>query len=149
MFKKDSYETSAYRPLIDQAKKALDQSYSPYSHFKVGAALEDGDGKVWLGGNIENASYGATNCAERTAIFKAVSAGVRDFRALAVVGRHWEEEEIAEDMTSPCGICRQVLAEFCPPDMPVVLANRQGEVHIYEVRDLLPLAFTKENLNES
>lgn len=144
--KKESYETSAYRYLVDQAMEAVKRTYSPYSHFGVGAALEDQEGRIWLGCNIENAAYGPTICAERTAIFKAVSEGVTSFRALAIVAHKDGEEGITEEMTPPCGVCRQVLSEFCSPDMPVVLANRSGEIEIYLLEELLPLAFKGKNL---
>lgn len=149
MLKKECLENSSYRHLIDKAREALQNSYSPYSHFKVGAAIEDENGRIWQGCNIENAAFGPSNCAERTAIFKAVSEGVTSFRSLAIVGQIEGEEEITEEVTPPCGLCRQVLAEFCPPDMPVVLANRSGQVEIYLLGDLLPLSFTEKNLERS
>ena len=103
------------RELIEQAKKAMENAYVPYSHFKVGAALLDKNGTIFLGCNIENASYGATCCAERTAIFKAVSEGVTTFEKIAIVSD-------SKKLTPPCGICRQVLLEFMPEGI-VILEN--------------------------
>lgn len=99
--------------LMQSARAATANSYMPYSHYPVGAALLADDGSIWTGVNVENASYGLTNCAERTALFKAVSEGKRNFLALVICGG------TAESPAHPCGACRQVLAEFCPPNMPV------------------------------
>ncbi len=142
----EKLENSKYRYLIEKAKEAMEMSYSPYSHFCVGAALEDDKGRIWTGCNIENASFGATNCAERTAIFKAVSQGVRSFRALAIVGKKEGEDRLSRDFTAPCGICRQVLSEFCSVDMPVILTGADGLVRIYSLAELLPLSFGKKDL---
>ena len=129
--------------LIDTAIEQLKFSYTPYSNFKVGAALLTKSGKIYTGCNIENASYTPTNCAERTAFFKAVSEGERKFRAICIIGG----KDISETVcTPPCGVCRQVLAEFCAPDMPVICANKEGEYKIMELSALLPEAFTKRNL---
>ncbi|EUJ17213.1 cytidine deaminase [Listeria aquatica] len=119
---------------IELAKKAREFAYVPYSKFPVGAALVTEDDKVILGANIENASYGLSNCAERTAIFKAVSEGQREFAKLVVVAD-------TDGPVSPCGACRQVISEFCKPDMPVVLTNLKGDVAEVTVADLLPGAF--------
>lgn len=119
--------------LLDMAKEAKKYAYAPYSKFKVGAALLTKDGKVFTGCNIENASFGATNCAERTALFKAISEGENEFNAIAVVSS-------SEEFTYPCGICRQVLAEFMP-DGEVVLSNKNGETKKFLVDDLLPNRF--------
>ncbi|MHC5251777.1 cytidine deaminase [Listeria kieliensis] len=119
---------------IDLAKKAREFAYVPYSNFPVGAALVTKDDEVILGANIENASYGLSNCAERTAIFKAVSEGKREFEKLVVVAD-------TDGPVSPCGACRQVISEFCKPDMPVVLTNLKGDVAEVTVADLLPGAF--------
>ncbi|MBC1520829.1 cytidine deaminase [Listeria aquatica] len=119
---------------IELAKKAREFAYVPYSKFPVGAALVTKDDKVILGANIENASYGLSNCAERTAIFKAVSEGQREFAKLVVVAD-------TDGPVSPCGACRQVISEFCKPDMPVVLTNLKGDVAEVTVADLLPGAF--------
>lgn len=118
--------------LIEQAKEGMKQAYAPYSGFRVGAALLTGDGSVYLGCNIENASYGAAVCAERTAIFKAVSDGKREFEAIAVVCSNGTP-------AWPCGICLQVMAEFCP-DIQIYLEGEQ-EVQVYSLHDLLPNAF--------
>lgn len=125
--------------LLEQAIAARDNAYVPYSKFPVGAALLTSDGKVYLGCNIENAGYSMTNCAERTAMFKAVSEGDRTFTALAVSAD-------TEGPVSPCGACRQVLAEFCDPDMPVYLTNLKGDVQDTTISELLPGAFTPEDL---
>lgn len=125
--------------LLEQAIAARGNAYVPYSKFPVGAALLTSDGKVYLGCNIENAGYSMTNCAERTAMFKAVSEGDRTFKALAVSAD-------TEGPVSPCGACRQVLAEFCAPDMPVYLTNLKGDVQDTTISELLPGAFTPEDL---
>ena len=125
--------------LMQLSITARDNAYTPYSKFNVGAALLTEEGEVFLGCNIENASYGLANCAERTAIFKAVSEGKRKFVALAVSGD-------TEGPISPCGACRQVIAEFCAPTMPVYLTNLKGDVTETTVGTLLPGAFTPEDL---
>lgn len=125
--------------LLKQAIEARKRAYVPYSRFAVGAALLSQGGTVYLGCNIENAAYPLCNCAERTALFKAVSEGERSFQALAVVAD-------SPQPVPPCGACRQVLAELCPPAMPVILANMRGEVLQTTVAELLPGAFTKEDL---
>ncbi|MBO5150125.1 MAG: cytidine deaminase, partial [Anaerotignum sp.] len=105
--------------LVALAKEAMEHAYVPYSHFKVGAALLAKDGRVFKGCNIENASYGATNCAERTAIFKAVSEGCREFDAIAIVAS-------SGDLVPPCGICRQVLFEFLPDGKVILDSDEKG-----------------------
>lgn len=121
--------------LVLAARNAAKAAYCPYSNYPVGAALRLRDGRIVTGCNIENASYGLCNCAERTAIFKAVSDGDRTFAALAVCGGK-------ERPAYPCGACRQVLAEFCPPDMPVYIASLEGgDVVATTVGELLPFAF--------
>ena len=125
------------RELIDLAFEAKTRSYSPYSHFSVGAALLCEDGSIYLGCNIENASYGATNCAERTAIFKAVSEGKTKFVMLAVA---------ADVIPLPCGICRQVISEFCGTEFPIIVATGT-ETKKFTLGDLLPNAFSAESLN--
>lgn len=119
--------------LIALAKEAMQYAYTPYSHFQVGAALLAKDGRVFQGCNIENASYGATNCAERTAIFKAVSEGVREFEKIAIVAS-------SGDYAAPCGICRQVLFEFMP-DGKVILDSAEKGMLTFSVRELLPMGF--------
>ncbi|MGE6412823.1 cytidine deaminase [Planococcus kocurii] len=125
--------------LMEQAIKARGNAYVPYSKFPVGAALLTAGGKVYVGCNIENAGYSLTNCAERTAVFKAVSEGDKSFVALAVSAD-------TSGPVSPCGACRQVLAEFCPPDMPVYLTNLKGDVQETTISELLPGAFSTEDL---
>ncbi|CUA79725.1 cytidine deaminase [Anoxybacillus suryakundensis] len=125
--------------LIEAAKQARERAYVPYSKFKVGAALLTKDGKVYGGCNIENASYGLCNCAERTALFKAYSEGDHEYAMLAVVAD-------TERPVPPCGACRQVIVELCDPDMPVILANMKGDVQETTVKELLPGAFSKEDL---
>lgn len=144
----ENWETSRYRDLVDRAVKALEFAYTPYSHFQVGAALLDRQGRVWTGCNIESASYTPTSCAERTALFKAVSEGVKEFQALVVVGRQEGKDRLTEKPTAPCGVCRQALVEFCPPDMPVILADATKTLSIFRLDELLPLSFTKEQMEE-
>ncbi|HHW36898.1 MAG TPA: cytidine deaminase [Bacillales bacterium] len=127
--------------LIDKAKEAREMAYVPYSKFKVGAALLTEDGAIIKGCNIENAAYGVSNCAERTALFKAYSEGIKKFTALAVVAD-------TERPVPPCGACRQVMAELCSPNMPVYLSNLKGDIHETTVKELLPGAFTAEDLHE-
>lgn len=122
------------KELLSIADKAMENAYAPYSKFKVGAALLCKDGTVFTGCNIENATYGATNCAERTAVFKAVSEGQREFEAIAIVSSGGGE-------TFPCGICRQVMAEFAP-EIKVILRDEAGDEHIYPLMELLPKSFT-------
>ncbi|MCR5452905.1 MAG: cytidine deaminase [Lachnospiraceae bacterium] len=127
--------------LINGAKAAMKAAYAPYSHFYVGAAVLAEDGKIYTGCNIENSSYGATNCAERTAIFKAVSEGCRKIHAIAICGGY---EGVIEAVASPCGICRQVMSEFGQNDMPVFLIHKDG-FDEYTLGELLPCSFTLEN----
>lgn len=128
--------------LIALAVEARKQSYSPYSGFRVGAALLGKSGKVYLGCNVENAAYTPTNCAERTAVFKAVSEGEREFSAIAIVGGMGEE---LSEFCAPCGICRQVLAEFCDGDFSVVLGTPKN-YKAYTLAELLPFSFGKSDL---
>jgi cytidine deaminase len=128
-----------HQQLIEWSKRAREKAYVPYSKFAVGAALLMGDGEVVTGCNIENAAYPLCNCAERTAIFKAVSEGRTDIREIAVVAD-------TDGPVSPCGSCRQVMAEFCQPDTPVYLANLKGDVRVTSVGELLPYSFSKEDL---
>ena len=133
-----------YDELVQKAIEMTKMSYVPYSHFHVGAALLDKNGKIWTGCNIENATYGATNCAERTAIFKAVSEGVRDFEAIAIVGgpEGADGSPVLEEFCPPCGICRQVLAEFCSRDFKIILADGKGGQKVFTLADLLPESFS-------
>ena len=121
------------RQLIDMAKKAMNYSYSPYSHFSVGACVVMKDGSVYTGCNIENASYGATNCAERTAIFKAVSDGNTDFDRIAIVSSSGEK-------TYPCGICRQVMSEFFHGEERIIIEDN-NEIISYRIDELFPYMF--------
>ncbi len=123
--------------LVEAARKALDRAHAPYSGYQVGAALLCADGTVFTGCNVENASYGLTNCAERTAVFSAVAAGQTKFSAIAIVAS-------GEPTPFPCGACRQVLAEFCPPELPVYVARADGYETI-SLGDLLPHAFGTYN----
>ncbi|MFR4063659.1 MAG: cytidine deaminase [Mediterraneibacter faecis] len=130
--------------LIDTAIEQLKFSYTPYSNFKVGAALLTKSGKIYTGCNIENASYTPTNCAERTAFFKAVSEGVRDFQAICIVGG--KNGKLTE-YTAPCGVCRQVMMEFCDPKtFQIILAVDKERYEIYTLEELMPLGFGPLNL---
>ena len=133
-----------YDDLIKKAVEMTERSYAPYSHFHVGAALLDKSGKIWTGCNIENAAYGPSNCAERTAVFKAVSEGSRKFEAIAIVGG--PEDDVGkvqiQDFCPPCGVCRQVLSEFCDRDFKIILANGKGEQKTFTLGELLPESFS-------
>ena len=130
--------------LIDTAIEQLKFSYTPYSNFKVGAAILTKSGKIYTGCNIENASYTPTNCAERTAFFKAVSEGVRDFQAICIVGG--KDGKLTE-YTAPCGVCRQVMMEFCnPKTFQIILAVDKERYEIYTLEELMPLGFGPLNL---
>ncbi len=130
--------------LIDTAIEQLKFSYTPYSNFKVGAALLTRSGEIYTGCNIENASYTPTNCAERTAFFKAVSEGVREFRAICIVGG--KDGKLTE-YTAPCGVCRQVMMEFCnPKTFQIILAVDKERYEIYTLEELMPLGFGPLNL---
>ena len=141
-------EKAMIEKLIDTAIKQLDFSYTPYSGFKVGAALLTKKGEIYTGCNIENASYTPTNCAERTAVFKAVSEGCREFTAIAIVGGKLDEDALAQTgYTAPCGVCRQVLREFVNPSaFAVILARTMEEYKVYTLEKLLPESFGPENL---
>ncbi|MHA7962732.1 cytidine deaminase [Paenibacillus sp. CAU 1782] len=130
-----------YQDLLAAAREAMKSAYVPYSHFSVGAALLDGNGHIHHGCNVENAAYGATNCAERTALFRAMADGHQagSFQAIAVIGD-------TDGPIAPCGVCRQVLVELCGPDMPVIMSNLQGNWQLTSVAELLPGAFTPASL---
>ena len=131
--------------LAREALKALPLSYAPYSHFHVAAALMADDGTICTGNNIENASYSACVCAERTAFFKAVSQGKRRFKAIAICGG---KDGKALEYCPPCGICRQVMREFCDPfSFQIFLVKEEGEIREYTLEELLPVSFGPENLD--
>ena len=129
------------KDLVQMAIEAKQRSYSPYSNFRVGAALLTKNGEVYKGTNIENASFGGTVCAERTAIFKAVSEGVRDFEKLAI-------SVDSENMGYPCGLCLQVMTEFCDDDFCIIVSNKDGKFQEVTLKDLLPQAFRKKELDD-
>lgn len=124
--------------LVDLAIEAMEKAYVPYSKFRVGAALLTEDDKVYTGCNIENASFGGTNCAERTALFKAISEGDTKFKRIAIVSD-------SDEYTYPCGICRQVLSEF-GLELDVIVANNRGEYKVHKLYELLPYAFKSEDM---
>lgn len=130
-----------YKLLLEKAYEGRNNAYAPYSKFKVGAAVLMENGKIYIGCNIENASYGATNCAERTAIFKAISEGNRKIRAIAIVGTD-------DEYTYPCGICRQVIAEFADENTEIILGKKSLEYIVKTLAEILPGAFTKEALQK-
>src|ERR1700732_3710519 len=129
---------SEHEILISAAKQARENAHAPYSNFRVGAALRAGSGRVFGGCNVENATYGLSVCAERTAIFKAISEGERGFDAISVVTD-------TDGLTPPCGACRQLIWEFCG-DVPVVLSNLKGKTEVLQMRDLFPKPFDASNL---
>lgn len=130
--------------LIETAVDQLQYSYVPYSGFRVGAALLAQNGRLYTGCNIENAAYTPTNCAERTAFFKAVSEGVRDFQAICVVGG---PDGRMESYAPPCGVCRQVMMEFCDPEeFEIILATGKEDYKIWKLKELMPLGFGPDNL---
>lgn len=126
--------------LYEKAVEAKKYAYVPYSNFRVGAAVLTKDGKVYTGCNIECASYGGTNCAERTAIFKAVSEGNREFEAIAIASDN-------NTYTFPCGICRQVIFEF-GKKIKIIVGKQNGEIKVFSIEELLPYGFSKEDLNK-
>ena len=135
---------SVVETLIKRASQARENAYVPYSKFKVGAAVLNEDGEIYVGCNIENASYGLTICAERTAIVKAVSNGKKNLKAIAIVG-----DVEGGGVCMPCGTCRQVMAEFMNSSDMVICANIKGEYKIYSLLDMLPYAFTNKDLKAS
>ena len=137
----EGINTLTKQELIAEALKARELAYVPYSKFKVGAALLTEDGKVYKGCNIENAAYSLCNCAERTALFKAYSEGDKAFKMLAVAAD-------TPRPVSPCGACRQVIAELCSKNMPVILTNLKGQIEETTVQELLPGAFSSEDLHD-
>ena len=138
-----TYHTSQ---LIETAIEQLKYSYTPYSGFKVGAALLAKNGTVYTGCNIENAAYTPTNCAERTAFFKAVSEGVKEFDAICIVGGMNKK---LEEYAAPCGVCRQVMMEFCDPEeFQIILATSEEQYEIFTLKALFPLGFGPKNLKK-
>ena len=135
-------KATLYMSLMEAAVAARQYAYSPYSGYRVGAALLGKSGKIYTGCNVESASYTPTNCAERTADFKAVSEGEREFTAIAVVGGSGDSIDPA---CTPCGVCRQVLAEFCAPTTPVIMGTPDS-LRVLTLEELLPFAFTSKNL---
>ncbi len=130
--------------LVNLAKEARSHAYVPYSGFSVGAALLCKDGKIYQGCNIENAAFGPTVCAERTAFFKAVYDGERDFEAIAVVGGRAGEE--ITGLFPPCGVCRQVMREFCDPDFKLYLGRENGAFETMTLGEMLPMSFSPADL---
>lgn len=130
--------------LLKKAFEARKNSYCPYSGFAVGAALLAKNGVVYTGCNVENASYGVSNCAERTALYKAVSEGVYEFSAIAIVGGKRQMQEGETEYCSPCGICRQALVEFCKPDFKIILGKSQKQYKVYTMEELLPVKFLND-----
>lgn len=138
-------EKQLIETLIEEAIKQLEYSYTPYSHFKVGAALHAKNGEIYRGCNIENAGYTATNCAERTAFFKAVSEGIKEFDAICIVGG---QDGVLTEYAPPCGVCRQVMMEFCDPKtFQIILATDKEHYDIYTLEEILPLGFGPSNLD--
>ena len=128
------------KQLFEVANKAMANAYAPYSHYTVGAAILCDDGQIYSGVNVENASFGLTNCAERTAIFKAISEGAQHVLAIVIVNG-------TEIKSKPCGACRQVMSEFMGPDDFVYLANNQNDYHEYTFKEILPLAFSDKDMD--
>lgn len=134
-----------YEELIEMALEARMLAYAPYSNFKVGVALLGKSGVVYKGCNVENASYPATNCAERTAIFSAVAEGQKEFEAIAIVGGKEDAEEL--EFCAPCGVCRQVMREFCVPEkFEIILAKNKTDYKVFTLEELLPMSFGPDNL---
>jgi len=127
--------------LLEKAKKAKKKAYAPYSNFHVGAALLTREGKVYLGANIENASYGLTICAERTAAFQSVLKGEKEFEAIAIASD-------SNDFTPPCGACRQVLLELCGEELTVIMQNKKGRIKKIKLKELIPFSFQNKMLND-
>ncbi len=129
--------------LMEQAKEAMTHAYAPYSGYKVGAALLCKDGSVYLGCNLENAAFSPTVCAERTAFFKALYDGHREFAAIAICGG---KEGVITKASPPCGVCRQVMAEFCKEDFLIYLTDETGQIATYKLSQLLPLGFSATSM---
>ena len=138
-------EREKIEELVREAYAAQKYAYAPYSGFTVGAALLTGSGEIYRGCNIENASYSPTNCAERTAFFKAVSEGITDFKAIAIVGNRKGENG---DFCPPCGVCRQVMAEFCDPDEFMIILGAGSAYELHTLREMLPYGFTGADMDQ-
>ena len=150
-------EEKQIKEMIDLAIRQMDYSYAPYSHFHVGAVLLVKNGTYYTGCNIENAAYTPTNCAERTAFFKAVSEGMRDFQAICIVGGKdfkasgivGGKEGVLTEYAAPCGVCRQVMMEFCDPEtFQIILAVSREKYDIFTLKELLPFGFGPDNLKK-
>ena len=140
----EKFDKELIGKMIESAQKTLPNAYAPYSGFKVAAALLTQEGKIYTGCNMENAAYSPGNCAERTAFFKAVSEGERNFSAICIVN---ENTEGGHDFCPPCGVCRQVMREFvCPEEFQIILAKNITEYEIYTLAELLPQGFGPDNL---
>ena len=141
---KQEISTEIKQELVKQALAARKFAYVPYSKFRVGAAVLAKNGAIYTGCNIENAAYTPSNCAERTAFFKAVSEGVREFTAICIVGG---KDGVPEGLTAPCGVCRQVMMEFCDPEtFQIILPSSREEYEIFTLKELLPVGFGPKNL---
>lgn len=140
-------EKKTMENLIIRAFDAREKAYCPYSGFAVGAALLSENGQIFTGCNIENSAYGPSNCAERTAFFKAVSEGVTSFKAIAIVGGNKDLKEGNVELCAPCGVCRQVMVEFCDDDFQIILATDREHYEIHTLEELVPLGFSASNLN--
>lgn len=142
----DTTNINEVQNLIKSAITARQMAYTPYSHFKVGAALLTSDDSIVKGCNIENAAFSPTNCAERTAFFKAISDGITSFKAIAIVGGNESESDSFSDYAYPCGVCRQVMNEFCDSSFIIIVAKNINEYKIFTLSELLPESFGSEQL---
>lgn len=141
-------DSATEKLLIEKAFEAQGNAYVPYSHFRVGAALLAKNGIIYQGCNIENAAFSPTNCAERTAFFKAVSEGIHDFEGIAIVGNREGAAKGKGNLCPPCGMCRQVMREFCDPEtFQVILAVSEENYRVYMLKELLPMSFGPEDLS--
>ena len=138
-------KNATYKKLVEEAIKMLNFSYVPYSHFHVGAALLTTEDEIYTGCNIENSAFGPTNCAERTAFFKAISEGKKTFKAIAIVGG---SNGIIKDFCPPCGVCRQVMREFCKDDFEIILGKSPDNYIVKTFKEILPLSFGSEDLEK-
>ncbi|MBO5776018.1 MAG: cytidine deaminase [Clostridia bacterium] len=132
-----------YKDLMETAVKAREFAYAPYSNYMVGAALLGKSGKVYTGCNVENATYTPTNCAERTAFFKAISEGEKEFEAIAIVAA--KRGDALSKSCTPCGVCRQVMVEFCTKDFKIILGSPE-DYKVYDLEEMIPYSFTSDEL---